>query len=214
MMPIHTATSLESSPQQLLDVAHSCPEEVLANPVLPLLSVEDPAMVTRIVIRARESLLRKKQDLALDKVPSVVWRKATCDVIRLVLEDMPGRYIRGVLSSVTPVLAVDIAEAFCKGEVDRAALSWGRRFAYTFVEHRAKKGATQEEKNYVAYTKTRAEFCGACCASDRAVMWRGAEKALFYLYAKIGELAEIEAKEKFISELLATNPAKKAKVRP
>jgi hypothetical protein len=206
---IDIAKSLNSNPLELISVAHRYPDEVLANAALPLISLESPELYVEIISTARRTLIKKKSQEAAKKVSSMEWRKATCAAVRKTIAayydpwDPVPKY--GVVAN--PITALDIAESFIAGKVPRSALSWGNRYAQSFIDYHLPKNGPEKEKTYLLVTRHLAELCKVCCGLDRMVMWGGITDALDFLLVH-KDMECLEEKERILDGLLSTTKKK------
>jgi hypothetical protein len=209
------ASNPDSSLAHLMHVVDEYPDEVLANPVLPLLSLEDPDGYQQVHLRACIRREKNRVEVVLKKVSSEVLRRKM-----IALAEHYYKYIGGLDprtdTGASPFLALGIAQRYLSKKASRQALSWASRYAQTFIDWKCPKGADEDEIIYTTVAKISAELCKACCVSEKKLIWEGIEQAVFMTSRGESQYhpAQFEKRLEILKELLAAKTEKPTKKAP
>jgi hypothetical protein len=133
------ASSPDASPAELLAAATTHPDEVLANPALPLLALEDPAAYERVRRDALLSQARLRVEEAVARLDDRRKRRFAADCAERLLPcyeaDHPG--------DLRPRRAISAARRYATGRASSGELAERGRAveaAYLFVQRRRVRG--------------------------------------------------------------------------
>jgi hypothetical protein len=196
------ARSPEATPEALLALAASHPDRVLANPALPLLSLEDPALYRRLVVRARYAQAGARLREAVRRLDAARRRRLAADCVEHALPLFEALFP----DDARPRRLVEIARRYAERRASAAELRAAEEEAYR-AAHRATSPAPDPDRRR-ALSAARAAVSAAralVAAADAGQAIRGAALAYAlaagvtvyysaaYGFGPAGEDAEAEA---------------------
>jgi hypothetical protein len=160
------ASSPEATLDELLAAATEYPEEVLANPALPLLALEDPAAYERIRREALASQARLRVEAALARLGDRRRRLFAADCAERVLRYFEAQFPK----DQRPRASIYMARQFAAGRASRKELALLARAAYLASDYRWVEVLGKND-TLPAYAASAAR---ECCDPDALRAARGA----------------------------------------
>lgn len=193
------ASALDATPEELSALAYYHPDEVQANPALPLLSLEAPALYLKVQQESRLALLERELREGLIGLHDQGRRLFTIDCAERILPEYES-YAR---SDLRPRRALEVARRFAKGEASLEELLEARRTLQKIKEAAEETEEEEDEQAMMAIDAALAAvdlsaYRGAQIVESMRFRGESTEDAIFDYEWQLELLARYLPKERLV----------------